>query len=341
VAIIGSLTLFAWRAPAMRSEGLFQPVSREGGLILNNLLLAVATGVVFTGTMAPLVREFVDGAKISVGAPFFDLAFTPFIVILLVALPLGSLMPWKRADIGRVMTRLWWAAAAALLFGAAIFWFEGGVSLMAPVGMALATWLILGVVVEIGERAGLPRASLATALRRLGALPRADWGKFMAHAGLGLIVMGIAAVSAWEAEDIRLAAPGDTFSLGGYEFQFEGVVEGQGPNYAYQRGRFTVYSGSDPIALMEPEKRIYLVQSRPTTEAAIESNLARDLYIALGDKQAGGEAWAVRTYVKPLVIWIWLGAVVIALGGLVSLTDRRYRVGAAAKRRAAATVPAE
>jgi cytochrome c-type biogenesis protein CcmF len=340
VAIVGSLTLYAWRAPGMRSEGLFQPISREGGLILNNLLLAVAAAVVFTGTLAPLVREFFDGAKISVGAPFFDLAFTPFMAILFVAMPLGSLLPWKRGDLGRVMVRLWWAAAAALALGGVVWGLQTGDALLAPVGLALAAWLILGVVVEIGARVGLPRASLGVALGRLARLPRADWGKFLAHAGIGLSVMGIAAVTAWEIEDIRLAQPGDTIPLGGYQLHFDSVSEGQGPNYTFQRGHFTVYRGSDPVAVMEPEKRIYQATGQPTSEAAIDSGLTRDLYLVLGDKQQNGDAWVVRAYLKPLVNWIWLGALVMAIGGLVSLTDRRYRVGAAA-RRAPAPVAAE
>ncbi|MGR3716943.1 MAG: heme lyase CcmF/NrfE family subunit [Thermohalobaculum sp.] len=341
VAIVGSLTLFAWRAPAMRSEGLFQPVSREGGLILNNLLLAVAAAVVFTGTLAPLVREFFDGAKISVGAPFFDLAFTPFMVLLIVAMPLGSLLPWKRGDLGRVMARLWWAAAAALALGGVVWGLQTGDALLAPVGLALAAWLILGVLVEIGERAGLPRVSLGVALRRLVRLPRADWGKFLAHAGMGLTAMGIAAVTAWEIEDIRLAQPGDVIPLGGYQLHFDRVSEGQGPNYVYQRGHFTVTRYGEVVAVMEPEKRFYPVQGQPTTEAAIDSGLMRDLYLVLGDKQKEGDAWVVRSYLKPLVNWIWLGALAMGLGGLISLTDRRYRVGAATRRRAVAAVPAE
>jgi cytochrome c-type biogenesis protein CcmF len=341
VAIIGSLSLYAWRAPAMRSEGLFQPISREGGLMLNNLALAVAAAVVFTGTLAPLVREFFDGAKISVGAPFFDLAFTPFMVIVFLAMPLGSLLPWKRGDLGRVMGRLWWAAAAALGLGGVILGLQTGTALLAPVGLALAAWLLLGVAVEIGARAGLPQASPAAALGRLARLPRADWGKFLAHGGMGLTVMGIAAVTAWQVEDIRLARPGDTIAVGGYEIHFDGVDAGQGPNYVYERGQFTVRKGGDLVGVMAPEKRFYPVQGTPTTEAAIDSGLTRDLYLVLGDKQQGGEnVWAVRTYLKPLAVWIWLGALVMALGGLVSLTDRRYRVGAAA-RRAPTTVAAE
>jgi len=341
VTILGSLTLFAWRAPSMRSEGLFRPVSREGGLMLNNLLLATSAAVVFTGTLAPLVREFMDGAKISVGAPFFNLAFTPFMVLLLIALPVGALMPWKRGDIGAVLARLWWAAAGALALGGIVWGLQGGGRLLAPVGLALAAWVLLGVLVEILERSGLPRVGLGTALARIGRMPRADWGKLIAHAGMGLSVMGIAAVTAWEVEDIRLARPGDSIPLAGYEIRFDDVSQGQGPNYLYERGRFTVTRGGETVAVLEPEKRLYPVQGQPTTEAAIDSGLARDIYVVLGDRQTNGEAWAIRVYVKPLANWIWLGALVMGLGGLVSLSDRRYRVGAAARRQPSTAVAAE
>ena len=364
IAIVGSLTLFAWRAPSMRSEGVFQPVSREGALVLNNLLLAVACAVVFIGTMAPLVREFFDGAKISVGAPFFDLTFTPFMVMLFLALPLGALLPWKRGDAAKVMSRLWWAAGAALAVGGIVWGIQTGTGLLAPIGLALAAWLCLGVIVELGERAGFGKVSTGKALGRLIGLPRADWGKAIAHAGLGLTVMGIAAVSAWEIEDIRLAEPGDVIPLGPYEVRFEGVerlpvgapfdavqcgvtgessVKGGEPrNFSTEFGRFSLLSDGEVLRAMCPEKRFYPVQQMPTSEAAIDPGLTRDVYLVLGDQNAQG-AWAVRSYYKPLANWIWIGSLIMAFGGIVSLTDRRFRVGAAARRRAAAktTVPAE
>ncbi|HUF56888.1 MAG TPA: heme lyase CcmF/NrfE family subunit [Thermohalobaculum sp.] len=362
VAVVGSLTLFALRAPAMRSEGVFQPVSREGALVLNNLLLATACAVVFVGTLAPLVREFADGAKISVGAPFFELAFTPFMVLLLIALPAGAMLPWKRGELGRVMSRLWWAAAAALAIGGIAWGMQSGTALLAPVGLALAAWLILGVAVDLAERGGVGRVPPAQSLRRLARLPRADWGRTIAHAGLGITAAGIAAVTAWEIEDIRLAEPGDTIPIGRYELAFDDVLElplgapfavpgcgrgheaalkgGEPRNFTSQVGRFRLLDEGETVAVLCPEKREYPVQRQPTTEAAIDPSLLRDVYVVLGDKQREGAAWAVRSYVKPLANWIWLGALVMALGGVVSLTDRRYRVGAAAKRRAAA-VPAE
>ncbi len=362
VTIVGSLTLFAWRAPSMRSEGVFQPISREGALILNNLLLAVACAVVFVGTLAPLAREFLDGAKISVGAPFFDLTFTPFMVMLFLALPLGALMPWKRADAGKVMSRLWWAAAAALVVGGIVMGYQQGTALLAPVGIAIAAWLVFGVLVELWERGGFAKAGFAKGMRRLAGLPRADWGKAIAHAGLGLTAMGIAAVSAWEIEDIRLANPGDTIPLGPYEVRFESVDRlplgapfnavqcgatgestikgGEGRNFRTEYGRFTLLKDGEAIRQLCPEKRFYPVQQMPTTEAAIDPGLTRDVYLVLGDQNEAG-AWAVRSYYKPLANWIWIGSLIMAFGGLVSLTDRRYRVGAAARRSRAATIPAE
>ena len=363
IAIFGSLVLFAWRAPAMRSEGHFQPVSREGALILNNLLLAVACAVVFIGTLAPLVREFIDGSKISVGAPFFDLTFTPFMVLLFLALPLGALLPWKRGDGAKVLSKLWWAAAAALAIGAVVWGIQSGTALLAPVGIALAAWLILGVVAELVERGGFGKVPARTAFRRLAGLPRADWGKAIAHAGLGMSVLGIAAVSAWEIEDIRLAKPGDVIPLGGYEVHFDGVetlplgaafnavtcgnassaLKGADErNFETTLGRFRLMRDGEMIADMCPEKRFYPVQQMPTTEAAIDAGLTRDVYLVLGDQQEGTGAWAVRSYLKPLANWIWIGAFVMAFGGLISLTDRRFRVGAAARRRKTpVAVPAE
>jgi len=362
VAIVGSLTLFAWRAPSMRSEGVFRPVSRESALVLNNLVLIVATGVVFVGTLAPLFREFVDGAKISVGAPFFDLAFTPFMILLFLILPMGAIAAWKRADLGRIAARLWWAAALSLGVGGVVWGLQTGTSLLAPVGLALAAWLILGVVVDLGERAGFAKAGFMGGLGRLIGLPRADWGKALAHAGLGLTVMGIAAVSAWETEDIRLATPGDVIPVGGYQLHFDRVEQiplgapfaVQGCGYAGERvakgaeprnfsadlGRFRLVADGETVATLCPEKRQYPVARTPTTEAAIDATLLRDVYVVLGDKQVTGEAWAVRSYWKPLAAWIWLGPLTMAVGGLVSLTDRRFRVGAAAKRKPQA-VPAE
>ena len=337
VAVGGSLALFAWRAPRLSPGGVFAMSSRESFLVANNLLLSVACAVVLLGTMMPLIREAWDGGRISVGAPFFDLAFTPFMVALAVVLPVGAMIPWKRGKIGRTLRRLWPAAALAFAVAALVWALQTGRSALAPVGIALAIWIIGGAVIELGARVG--RGGVG----RLARLPRADWGKAMAHCGLGLTIFGIAALSAWESEAIRALRPGATVETGGYAFRFDSVAPAAGPNYSAERGTFTVFKGDAEIGVLSPEKRFFPVQRTTTSEAAIDSGLLRDLYVVLGDRQeAAPSAYAVRIYVKPFANWIWIGALVMALGGLMSLTDRRYRVGAAARRApSAAPVAAE
>jgi cytochrome c-type biogenesis protein CcmF len=212
--------------------------------------------------------------------------------------------------------------------------------MLAPVGAALAAWLVFGAVAEIAARIRLGRAGLPESLRRARNLPRADWGKALAHAGLGLTFFGVAAITAWSVEDIRAVRPGESFPIGRYELRFEGVERARGPNYTTETGTVTVLRDGRPVETLHPEKRLYDVQGMATTEAAIDRGLGRDLYVALGDPQANG-AWALRSYVKPFANWIWLGALVMAAGGVVSLTDRRYRVGAPAGRAPRAAVPAE
>ena len=331
----------------------------------------MACAVVFIGTLAPIgydaLREAgLDMPQISVGPPFYDLAFTPFMVLLFLALPLGAMMPWKRGDAGRVMSRLWIAAALALVAGCAALVFGPApgsreIGALAPIGIALAAWLVLGALVDLGERIGLGRVGPATALRRLVRLPGADWGKTIAHFGVGLMVFGIAALTAWEREDIRAAAPGDVWEMGGYQIRLDGVerlpllapfaVAGcdvgagtfgkaeEGRNFITSLARFTVTKPGESFTMCA-EKRDYPVAAMPTTEAAIDSGLTRDLYITLGDRQPDG-SWAVRTYLKPFANWIWIGALVMAFGGLVSLADRRFRVGAVSRRAAPSAVPAE
>ncbi len=345
VAIGGGLMLYAWRVPKMRADGVFAPVSREGGLILNNLLLTVSCAVVFVGTLAPLFREMFDGSKISIGAPFFDASFTPFMILLAIALPLGSILPWKRGDLGKAAKKTILAAATVFLIACLIWALQTGRSFFAPVGIALAAWVVFGVIAELADRTKAGKAPAAETLRRLVNLPRADWGKAVAHAGFGFTIFGIAAVSAWEVEDIRLASVGDVIEVGGYEIVFDGVRAVEGPNYQADIGRFTVFRDGVEDTRVFPEKRFYPVQRTPTTEAGISSGLTRDIYVVLGDPVQGGQQWAVRSYIKPFANWIWLGSIVMALGGLISLTDRRYRVGAVSRVRrapgAAVATPAE
>ncbi len=337
VAIGGALTLYAARAGQMKATSAFNVVSRESGLVINNLLLVVATAVVFCGTIWPLVAEITTGRKLSIGAPFFDLAFTPFMVALAMILPIGAIIPWKRAQLKKSMQPLWGVLALSVALGALVWTMQTGGRMLGPIGITLAAWLVMGATAELGSRAKIGKATVVENLRRLRNLPRSDWGKSVAHAGLGLTIFGISAITAWEVEDIRVANAGDRFEVGGYEFVFHGVTKDNGANYSVDRGAITAFKDGREVANLQPEKRFYPVQQMPTTEAAIDQSLTRDLYVALGDQQNGG--WAVRTYVKPFANWIWIGSIVMALGGLLSLTDRRYRVAAGVRKMQA--VPAE
>ncbi len=335
----GSLTLYAWRAPILKTSAVFSTVSREAGLLVNNLLLVVATLVVFFGTMWPLLAEALTGRKISVGAPFFDVAFTPFMVAIAAILPLFAALPWKRGDLGRAMRPLWGPLALSVALGALVWSLQTGRSMLAPVGVTLAAWLVLGSLTEVAERVRLGRAPFGESLRRAANLPRSDWGKAVAHSGFGVTIFGIACITAWASEDIRVVKVGETFPLGGYELRLDGVEQSRGPNYSAETARFALLRDGVEVGALRPERRVYPVQGMPTTEAAIDRSLTRDLYVTLGEPQEAG-GWAVRSYVKPFSNWIWLGALIMAAGGGLSLSDRRFRVGAPAPRRAAA-VPAE
>jgi len=335
----GALTLYAARASSMQAKGVFGVSSRETALVLNNVLLAVAAFVVFTGTIWPLVAEMAFGRKLSVGAPFFNMAFTPFMVALGILMPLGAMLPWKRARLGRAAGLLIPALAVALAFGALAWAMQTGKTALGPVGVALGAWLISGSAVDLWMRAG--RGDIAGRFARLRRLPRADWGKSVAHAGLGVTMIGIAGAMAWQQEDIRVAQIGDRFELGSYGISLDGVERVEGPNYLSTMATMGVWKGERRIATLHPEKRVYPVAGMPTTEAAIDNGLFRDIYLVIGDPQDGG-GWAVRSYIKPFANWIWMGALAMALGGLLSLSDRRVRVAAGARRESGpAPVPAE
>lgn len=329
----GALTLYAARAGAMQARGVFSPVSREGALLLNNLLLAVAAFVVFIGTIWPLIAEMAWGRKLSVGAPFFNQAFTPFMVALAIALPVGAILPWKRGQLGRAAGTMLPAAILALAVGALVFAVSTGHSALAVIGASLGAWLIAGSAMDLWLRAARTPA-------RLARLPRADWGRATAHAGLGVAFIGISLLTAWSVEDIRVAKVGDRFQVAGYDITLKAVNEVPGPNYHSTTATFRVARGGREIDTLYPEKRVYPVQAMPTTEAAIHSNVFGDVYLVIGDPQQGG-GWAVRSYIKPFTMWIWAGCVLMALGGFLSLSDRRWRVAAAGRRRPAAVVAAE
>lgn len=333
----GALTLFAARASTMEARGVFGFVSRESALIVNNILLAVSSLVVFVGTIWPLIGEILD-RKISVGAPFFEAAFTPFMVALALILPVGAMLPWKRAKLGRVTKQLVPAFVLALAVGALVWAMQTGKTALGPIGMFLGTWLIAGSLVDIASRTG--RGAVSTRLSRLTRLPRSDWGKLAAHAGFGITVMGISGLMAWSVEDIRVAEIGKSFPVSDYEITLVDVTQEQGPNYLSTKAEMLVTENGREITTLYPEKRVYPVQAIPTTEAAISNGFWRDIYLVIGDAQEGG-AWAVRTFIKPFTNWIWMGTMMMALGGVLSLTDRRFRVAAGATKSRIPGVPAE
>jgi cytochrome c-type biogenesis protein CcmF len=339
----GALLLFALRAGAMEAKGVFSMVSRESGLVLNNLLLAVSTFVVFIGTIWPLVIEMFTDRTVSVGPPFFNMAFTPFALAMAVAMPLGGMLAWKRAKLDRAALQLIPALFLAIAVGLLVWAIYSGKSALAPIGIALAVWLVAGSLLDLWSRTG--RGAVSGRFARLWRLPRADWGKATAHAGVGITMFGVAALTGYQLEDIRVAEPGQPYQVGAYEIELLSVAQNvQGPNYISTMAHVAVRDAQgQQIALLHPEKRIYPVAGMPTTEAGIDSGWTRDVYLALGDPQPSG-GWALRTWIKPFANWIWGGTIIMALGGLISLSDRRYRVAAGATKapgQPAREVPAE
>ncbi len=335
----GALTLYAIRAPSLKAGGLFAPISREGALVLNNLLLATACATVLLGTLYPLLLDAVNGPKVSVGAPYFNATFLPLMTPAFLVMVVAPLMAWKRADLAGALGRLRLAFLAALVIAGVAFTMQGGPAL-AVAGLAIAGWLVAGAVVDIAERIKLFRVAFGDSLRRLGGLPRSAIGAAVAHGALGIVVAGITASSAWQGERVGVMAPGDSAEIAGYVVTLEQVGEYDGPNYRARRAILTATYNGRAIATLTPEKRFFGVQQTTTTEAAIHTTWFADLYAVLGDPaepQAGSETqatasgaqgWVIRVYHNPLVPWIWVGAVLMALGGLISLTDRRHRIGA-------------
>ena len=333
----GALTLFAARASSLEGSGAFSIVSRESALVLNNILLAVSCFVVFIGTIWPLVAEMLFDRTLSVGPPFFDAAFTPFFVALALVLPIGSVLAWKRGKLSRLRVSLGTLAVFSVACGGLAFAMQSGRSALGPIGLALGLWVVGGALLDIWLRCG--RGAISIRLKRLARLPRADWGKAIAHIGLGVSIFGISAILAWEREDIRVVEIGETWSVGQFVFTLEDVRQLEGPNYLTTKADIRLSQHADNVALLQPEKRFYPVARMPTTEAAIKNGVLRDIYVVLGDPQQGG-GFAVRTYIKPFANWIWGGAILMALGGLISLTDRRLRVGAAGTKQRS-VVPAQ
>jgi cytochrome c-type biogenesis protein CcmF len=338
IFIGGSLALFAWRAPLLQQGGLFAPVSREGALVVNNLFLATACATVFIGTLYPLALEALTGEKISVGAPFFNLTFLPLVVPLLLLVPFGQTLAWKRGDFLGTAERLYAVFGLALLVAAGVFALTFGGPALAPLGVGLGVFLVLGSVNEVVTRSWKRNAGLKVALHKAAGLPRSTWGTVIAHAGVGVTVIGIAA-TAWSVEALATLRVGDHLAAGPYEARLVRVVPRTGSNYREDVLTLAITRGGNDVGSVETMKRLYLTRGMPTTEAGILTVGASQVYASVGEVQGDG-AVGVRLFYKPLVLLIWLGGVVMALGGAISLTDRRLRVGAPARARAPAAMPA-
>ena len=337
LVIGGGLVLYALRAPGLEAGNPFAPVSREGALVFNNLLLCAGTATVFLGTFYPLFAEVWSGAKLSVGPQYFDATFVPILAPGIVAMVIGPVLAWRRGRLTRALQRLLPAAIGALLAPVIVLAFNRSAAPSALAGIALASWAMLGVLTDLADRSGMAKQPLGTAWRRLRHLPRGVWGYAIAHFGVGVLIAGIVVSTAWRSERIETIHPGDTIQIAGRTLRFVGVTEGDVANYRVQRAQILVERpGSAPMT-MYPERRWYPVAQSQTTNTAIATNGFGDLYLALGDPDGKG-GWVLRAYYNPLVPWIWFGAILAALGGLVSLSERRLRARVA--RAGAAVAPA-
>ncbi|MDQ0562387.1 cytochrome c-type biogenesis protein CcmF [Rhizobium mesoamericanum] len=331
VFIGGALLLFALRAPLLSAGGLFAPISREGALVLNNLILTVACGTVLTGTLYPLLLETLTGDKISVGPPFFNMTFGLLMAPLLVIVPFGPLLAWKRGDLLAVLQRLYLVAILAFVAAVVFFYAEHGGPVLAVLGLAAALFLIAGAVADLCYRAGVGKVAASVAWKRLAGLPRSAFGTALAHAGLGVSVLGIVAVTTFSTEHVVAMTPGESVEAGGYFLRFDGMTPATGPNYSEERGHFTISRSGVEVADVWSSKRIYTARQMPTTEAGILTFGLSQLYVSLGDPTQNGGI-VVRIWWKPFILCIWGGAVIMAIGGGVSLSDRRLRVGAPSRR---------
>jgi len=343
VATGGALLLFAIRAPSLQGGGLFAPISREGGLLLNNLLLTTAAATVLIGTLYPLFLDVVAKQKVSVGPPFFNMTFVPIMIPLLIAMAVGPMLSWKRGDLWAALQRL--KLGFAIAAGAAVVTLSvmGAKSLGAACGLALAAWMLTAVIVEWAERVRLFSEPLGGSFRRALRLPRATWGMSFAHAGMAIVVAGITGSSAWTVEKIENVRPGSSVELAGYTIALDAVNDAKGPDYTATRADIRLLKGDTLITEMHPEKRFFPLENGNQTDVAIRTNLLADVYAVIGDPDGKG-GYTLRLYYNPLVPFIWLGAALMAFGGLVSLSDRRHRVGAPSRRDrrlAAAAQPAE
>jgi cytochrome c-type biogenesis protein CcmF len=336
VAIGGSLALFAWRAPSVGLGGKFELVSRESMLLTNNVLLLVAAGAVLLGTLYPLFLDALGLGKISVGPPYFEAVFAPLMAPALFLMGVGPLARWKEARLPQLAVRLKWAFAVALATAALLPLTLGKWTPMIALGLLLAAWIVAAGLVNLQERLTQLAAAGQPLRARLRSLPRSYWGMLVAHFGVGVFLIGVTMVRGYETEKDVLMRVGDTVTVAGYIFRLAGLDRAPGPNYESTRARIAVTRNGKEVALLTPEKRFYPVQQMPMTEADMDSGFTRDLYVSLGEPVGEG-AWVVRVYHKPFVDWIWAGCFLMAIGGVLAVSDRRYRVSVARDRVAVAS----
>ena len=334
VAVIGtSLALFAWRAPRVGLGGRFALISRESLLLTNNVLLVVACGTVLLGTLYPLLIDALGLGKLSVGPPYFDAVFVPLMLPILFLVGVAPFARWKQASVGELARTLRWAFVAAAIVGIVAPFLFGEWKSLVALSLLLAAWIVLASLLNIAARVQATRAG-ASVVATLARQPRSFYGMHLAHVGVAAFVVGVTLVSAYEAEkDVKMEV-GDTVAVGGYTFRFNGVRERNGPNYTARVGDIELSRDGKVLRSMNPEKRSYVSSAMPMTEAAIDTSLVRDVYVSLGepiDKERPDAAWAVRVYHKPFVVWVWGGCIVMALGGALAMSDRRYRARRDAK----------
>jgi cytochrome c-type biogenesis protein CcmF len=337
VIVIGSsLALFAWRAPRVGLGGSFELVSRESALLANNVLLLVAAASVMLGTLYPLFLDALGLGKISVGPPYFEAVFVPLMTPAIFLMGIGPIAKWKQAALPEMAARLKWAFVIALITALLLPFTLGKWTPMIAFGLLLALWVAMASFVNLRQRVALLRASSGRSFgSQLTAIPRGYYGMLLAHLGVAVFITGVTLVKGYETEkDVRMQF-GDTAEVGGYTFQLDGLSQVPGRNYEATRATITVSKGGQKLRTLYPEKRFYQVQQMPMTEAAIDTGLTRDLYVSLGEPVDGG-AWVVRIYHKPFVDWIWGGAFLMALGGILAISDKRYRLARKARREVSA-----
>ena len=324
IVVGGALTLYAWRAPKVGLGARFALVSRESMLLGNNMLFVVVCASVLLGTLYPLLLDALGMGKISVGAPYFETVFLPLMVPVVLLMALGPLARWKETSLPSLFHRLRWAALAAVLGALATSLLAGRLSLGATLGFLMAYWIVASITVDIVERLKSDGGAQLGVFARMRQWPRSLTGMWLAHVGVAVFAFGVSMVRTYEVEEDLTMAIGSSATVGGYEFRFADLHQLHGPNYEAIEGDLPVTRNGSEVTVLHPQKRIYRVQRTPTTEAAIQPGLTRDLYVSLGES-VQPNTWTLRVHVKPFVDWIWGGCLLMALGGIVAVSDRRYR----------------